>query len=143
MTTTYVTVDSSEYAARVNRAWLYSERVVCRVGGDEFELVNISWLDTPDGLREEFQWGPARTRNRFPLRWRARGALRRWMARLRRQRGPLVRTWDADFNHVATLANGERESWPHWARRVTRIRPPRGHISWFTWARCIAAEVRR
>lgn len=48
----------------------------------------------------------------IPRSWR-----RRW-AFLARRRRPIIRLWDAEFNYVATLADGGRETWRQWARRL-------------------------
>jgi hypothetical protein len=53
-----------------------------------------------------------------------RDRFRRWCYRFRRQRGPLVRTWTADFRHVETFPVA-MESWRDWyGRQLDRIPRP-------------------
>lgn len=48
----------------------------------------------------------------------ARRSWRRRLAFLRRRRRPIVRLWDAELNYVSTIADGGRETWGEWARRL-------------------------
>ena len=45
---------------------------------------------------------------------------------LRRQRKPIVRLWDADFNYISTIVDGGRETWRQWARRLLLTTPNSG-----------------
>lgn len=47
----------------------------------------------------------------------ARRARRRFRFLARRRR-PIVRLWDAELNYVSTIADGGRETWREWARRL-------------------------
>lgn len=42
----------------------------------------------------------------------------RFLWPLRRQRRPIVRLWDREFNYVATIADGGREAWRAYVRRL-------------------------
>ena len=53
-----------------------------------------------------------------------RRSWRRRLAPLRRRRRPIVRLWDAELNYVSTIADGGRETWGEWARRL--LRPANG-----------------
>ena len=51
----------------------------------------------------------------IPRSWRRR------LAPLRRRRRPIVRLWDAELNYVSTIADGGRETWRQWARRLLTV----------------------